>query len=335
MGRGEWQGVPVRRFAPAPLGHLGPPPALARDPALATLPAFAPDEVRLLASLLGSDELCAAIAAEREAHRFVFMPYAFALTFWGALLCGGQAWLVPCLHDEAYARYGTYRHLFRAVRGAMANSAPERDLICRLYELDAARVPVVGEGIDLRPRGDGAAFRARHKLDGDLLLYVGRRDRSKNLPLLLSYLREYWARRGSAPTLLLAGPDSVAVPPGLAPIVRDLGYLSAQEKHDAYAAADLFCQPSLLESFSIVLMEAWLQGAPALVHADCAVTSYHCEHSGGGLAFSDFGAFAASLDLLLANKTLRQRMGQRGRAYVLATCDWSGVARRFVAALDQ
>jgi glycosyltransferase involved in cell wall biosynthesis len=113
-----------------------------------------------------------------------------------------------------------------------------------------------------------------------------------------------------------------------------MGFLSEQDKHDAYAAADLFVQPSLLESFSIVLMEAWLQGTPALVHRACSVTADHSLRSGGGLAFDTFGTFAAALDLLLARPTWRRTLGERGRDYVLQTCDWAGVARRTAAALQ-
>jgi alcohol dehydrogenase (cytochrome c) len=39
----------------------------------------------------------------------------------------------------------------------------------------------------------------------------------------------------------------------------------ADGKYDAYAGANLLCQPSLHESFSIVLMEAWLAETPVLV----------------------------------------------------------------------
>lgn len=223
--------------------------------------------------------------------------------------------------------------MFRHARRALANSPAERALALRLYDLPEDRVVVAGEGIDLGPRGDGAAFRTRRGLGGPLLLYVGRRDAGKNIPLLLSYLREYWARRGAAPTLLLAGRDPLDLPPALAEIVLDLGYIDAAEKHDAYAAADIYVHPSIHESFSIVLMEAWLQGTPALVHADCAVTAQAAQDSGGGLAFRTFGEFAVALDLLLANAGLRREIGARGRAYVLETCRWEEVARRTIAAV--
>lgn len=218
----------------------------------------------------------------------------------------------------------------------LCNSHAEAALALRLYQLPTERVWVAGEGIDLSPRGDGAAFRQRMGLARELpvLLYVGRRDASKNLDTLFSYLREYWARRGPPLRLLLIGRGELHIPAALdytrhhdAP-VWDLGFRTAQEKHDAFAAADLFVLPSLLESFSIVLMEAWLQGTPALVHGDCAVTADHVQRSGGGLQFRDFGSFAAALDLLLARPDLRRTLGARGRTFVRQTCDWREVARR-------
>jgi len=329
------EGLPVRRFA-LTLPHAEPylPPAVARRGLHSRLPTFPDHELRLLASLVSSDALLEAIAAEGAGRRFLFVLYPFPTSFWGALLAGERAHLLPCLHDEPYARYSTTHWLFHHARRALANSPAERDLALRLYDLPPDRVVAAGEGIDLTARGDGAAFRARRGLHAPLLMYAGRADLSKNIPLLLGYLREYWARRGTPLTLIRTGRDPMDLPPSLGRIILDLGDLSVQERQDAYAAADLFVHPSVHESFSIVLMEAWLQGTPALVHADCTVTRQAAEASGGGLAFRDFGEFAAALDLLLADAELRHDMGQRGREFVLATCDWADVARRTVAAIE-
>ncbi|MBX0326930.1 glycosyltransferase family 4 protein [Oscillochloris sp. ZM17-4] len=336
-GHGEAFGVPVWRFRPSPAGPDHLPRFFAERPELLPpLAGFASHELALLRSLLGSDELYAAIWAARDDadNRFVFLPYPFPTTFWGALLAPQRSYLLACLHDEPYARYATYRHMFGLARGMLANSHPEAELARALYGMPDARICVAGEGIDLTPRGDGARFRQRHGLgDTPLLLYAGRRDDGKNTPLLLAYAREYWARRGGALRLALMGAGALGLAsaghtPGLADLVLDLGFQGDQDKHDAYAAADVFIQPSLYESFSIVLMEAWLQRAPALVHSSCAVTADHARRSGGGLAFGSFGEFAAALDMLLARPDLRHALGERGRAYVLETCDWETVARR-------
>jgi glycosyltransferase involved in cell wall biosynthesis len=330
-------GVPVQRFPitpPRPAPHEPyVPPAVQRVGPPADWNSFPDHERRLLASLVSSDALLDAITAERDKRRFLFIPYPFPTTFWGTVLAGERGYLIPCLHDEPYARYTTYRWMFRHTRRVLANSPAERALALRLYNLPPDRVVTAGEGIDLTPRGDGAAFRRRHGLRGAVLRYAGRRDASKNFPMLLMYLREYWARRGTSLTLVLTGRDPVEIPAPLRPIVLDLGDVDIQERHDAYAAADVFIQPSTYESFSIVLMESWLQGAPALVNAHCDVTREAVEASGGGLSFDGFAGFAAALDLLLENRALRRALGARGRAWVLENCRWDDVARRTVAAI--
>ncbi len=344
-GASELDGIPLWRYVPSPADEHGIPLFFRQHPdLLPPLANFATHELYLLGSLLSSDELYAAILAERERSLFIFIPYAFPTTFWGALLAPERSFLLPCLHDEPYAYYATYHYLFNQVRGILANSHPEAALAQRLYGLPAERLHVPGEGIDLSPRGDGAAFRRQYGLkngstDIPLLLYAGRRDDSKNIPLLLAYTREYWARRSLDFRLLLLGQGTLSLPAALdarrttgAPLL-DLGFVSEQDKHNAYAAADVFVQPSLYESFSIVLMEAWLQGTPALVHRACDVTADHSQRSGGGLLFDGFGGFAAALDLLLAQPAVRHTLGTRGREYVLATCDWAGVARRTAAAV--
>jgi hypothetical protein len=80
-------------------------------------------------------------------------------------------------------------------------------------------------------------------------------------------------------------------------------------------------------------MEAWLQATPTLVNQACTVTNQAVTESQGGLSFDDFTNFAAGLDVLLGAPALNQRMGQSGRDYVLANCQWADVATRAASAL--
>jgi glycosyltransferase involved in cell wall biosynthesis len=192
---------------------------------------------------------------------------------------------------------------------------------------------VAGEGIDLAAHGDGAAFRQTYGIDGPIVYFAGRRDFTKNFPVLLEYTLEYWARHGQTYTLAVSGPGTLDVPPALRGAVVDLGFLAVQHKHDAYAAADIFCMPSLLESYSIVIMEAWLQGAAVLVHADCAVTVDQARRSGGGLWFRSFAQFEAAMTLLLREPTLARQLGADGQSWVRANCRWEDVVERVVAAV--
>lgn len=263
-----------------------------------------------------------------------FAPYLFGTTLRGVPLVPGRAVLIPCLHDEPFAHLGVVRDAFRACRGFIFNSPPEAALADKLYGIGDRPAGVVGLGFDPAPPADADAFRRRHGLEGPLLVYLGRKEAGKNVPLLIQYALRYRAMRRVDLTLVLAGDGPVTAPPGTAG-VRDLGYLDPAAKAAAYAAATVVCQPSVNESFSIVLMEAWLAGTPVLVHARCPVTTHHVFQAGGGLAFEDFYEFAEALDVLLEDRQRRGRLGSQGRAYVEAVYSWPAVTARLHETLER
>ena len=102
------------------------------------------------------------------------------------------------------------------------------------------------------------------------------------------------------------------------PDIRYLGMLSEQDKLDAMAAATVFLNPSPFESFSIVILEAMLCGTPVLVNGHCEVLKGHVQRSRGGLYYQTGYEFVEALKLLVADDSLRIRMGTNGTAYVRA-----------------
>ena len=292
-------------------------------------------EARWVKESVSSAELFDHLARRGAEYDLVcFAPYLFGTTLGGVPLVPGRAVLIPCLHDEPFAHLGVVREAFQACRGFIFNSPPEAALAEKLYGIGDRPAGVVGLGFDAPPPADAAALRRRHGLDGPLLFYLGRKETGKNVPLLIQYALRYRALRRPDLTLVLAGDGPVTAPPG-ASGVRDLGYLDAAAKAAAYAAATVVCQPSLNESFSIVLMESWLAGTPVLVHARCPVTTHHVFSAGGGLAFEDFYEFAEALDLLLEDPERRRRMGCQGRAYVEAVYSWPAVTARLRDTLER
>jgi glycosyltransferase involved in cell wall biosynthesis len=280
--------------------------------------------------LVAEDGLFDFIAAHREEYFFVFMPYVWGTTVWGARLCPERTFLVPCLHDEPWAYAPVYKPAFTSARGLLFNSDPERELARQIYGFDPQHAAVIGEGIDMHWQGDARRFRHKYGLYDPFILFTGRRDQGKRALTLISYFCEYKSRHPHRLRLALAGKNPIQIPGPFAADIVDLGFLEEQDKHDAYAAATIFCQPSAVESFSIVLMEAWLQGAPALVNAECTVTVDHCRKSNGGLYFGDYFEFEACVEYLLARPALRERMGQLGGEYVRCNYRWEDVVRRFV-----
>ncbi len=330
-GRQEVNGVPVLRFPTRQ--DDGAAWREAHAHLIAEAGPFPPEERHLVDNLIAEDGLYEYIEAHRQDTFFIFMPYVWGTTFWGSMIAREHALLIPCLHDEPYARYSVYRHLFRSVRGVLFNSLPEMEVSLRLHNLPPERGQVVGEGVESLP-GNPDRFRAKFGLEEPFLFYVGRRDRGKRVPMLIEYFCAYKDRNPGPLKLVLAGKNPIFVPLEFADQVVDPGYISEQDKHDAYAAAELVCQPSVVESFSLVIMEAWLQGTPVLVNEACAVTRYHCRQSDAGLYFQDFFEFEACLNYLLERPLLRRRMGELGRRYVRQNYTWPAVVERILAALE-
>jgi O-antigen biosynthesis protein len=332
------EGVPVRRF----------PVTMAKDHGAVTMlharldAGFALDaagERRWVENTGYSAPLLDAIAATAaQVDALLFAPYLFAATVFGARVAPQRSLVIPCLHDEAYARFAIVQDTLRGVAGLIFNSAPERDLAARL--LGADTLPphrVVGVGFDDPGPLDGAAWRQRTRVDGDLVAYAGRREIAKNFPLLLRWMTAYdqgLSSYGPA-TLLAMGSGEIRAPRSARNVVHDLGFVSQQEKLEALAASVLTAQLSLNESFSYVLMESWLAGTPVVVHADCAVTRSHCEESGGGLWVRDAETFAAALDRLRADAALRSRLATAGGRYVRSEYSWPAVLRRLESAVRE
>jgi glycosyltransferase involved in cell wall biosynthesis len=292
------------------------------------------EQVQWAAEAVPTPALLSHLAAHRPDYDLVcFAPYLFGPALQGVHLVERAA-LIPCLHDEPFAYLDVVREAFERCCGFIFNSLPELELARKLYGLADRPSGVVGLGFDAPPPGDAQRFRRRHRLSGPILLYLGRKERGKNVSLLIEYARRYRRVHRRDVTLVLAGEGPVTVPRRTEG-VRDIGFLDEQAKRDAYAAATVVCQPSRNESFSIILMEAWLAGTPVLVHAGCPVTSYHALQAGGGVPFADFYEFAEALTRLLDDAQLRAALGAQGGAYVAREYSWPAVTARLTETLER
>lgn len=293
------------------------------------------EEAIFVREIIGSDALETALATEHRERLYIFTPYMFGTTYWGARRTS-YAYLIPCLHDEGYARMALYRQMIEGAYGLMFYSFAERHLARHLYALEGKRMLTLGGGVETDLAGDAARFRHAYGIDGPFLLYAGRRDSTKNTPLLFDYFQRYRRAGGTLRLVCIGGPGE-ALPDDLlaSGAAHDLGFLPVQAKYDAFAAATLFCQPSLNESFSIVIMEAWICGTPTLVHSDCAVTREFSELSGGGLHFRTYDEFVGCLAWFAAHADLARQMGQSGGAYVQRFFTWERIVMRMLGFLRQ
>ena len=258
----------------------------------------------------------------------VLAPYLFGTTIWGAQARPERSALLPCLHDEPYAHLRVVRDVVGAVRGCLFNAPGEERLARRLYRVRDGGV--VGIGFD-PPEGPAPAPPDAVAGLGPYLVYAGRLEEGKRVHVAVEHAMRLASERPDAPAVVLMGRGGWRPPPAARGRVLELGYVGDATKRAVYAGALALVNPSEMESLSIVLMEAWLEGTPGLVAAGSEVMADHVRRSGGGVAFADFEGFRAGVARLLDDPAARAQMGARGRSYVLEEYGWPAVWERLEA----
>jgi glycosyltransferase involved in cell wall biosynthesis len=264
----------------------------------------------------------------------VFSPYLF----WTTIVCMepvvSRAVVMPCLHDEPYARLAVVRPVLSDAASIWFLSEPEHHLAHRLGRV-AERHQVTGSGVTVPDAYDPEAFRRRYRQDRPFLLYAGRREKDKGWDALLELFADALRWGGLEDLdLVTIGVGDVAAPPALAGRVRDLGFLPDDQRDSAFAAALAYVQPSRMESFSRTIMEAWLAGTPVLAIDGSNVVTWHCERSGGGATFGDGHQLHELVRRWLRHPDEADTMAAGGRRYVLDNYSWPVVLDRMERDLE-
>jgi phosphatidylinositol alpha-mannosyltransferase len=225
------------------------------------------------------------------------------------------------------------RRIFNRLHARIAVSEAARWTGERYF---GGRYEVIPNGVDIAsaPRGAkpaGESFR---------ILFVGRDDERKGLPVLLSAfagLREHVPAR-----LELVGTATESVEPLVADLnggtddVECLGSVGNEELWRRLHSADVLCAPSLgAESFGMVLIEAFAAGTP-VVASDLAGYRQVVEHGRDGLLVPPGRPLelAEALRLLWLDPAFRSRMGIAARARA-ADFAWPRVARQVVGVYER
>jgi len=236
---------------------------------------------------------------------------------------------LPLLHIER--PWATRRVLRRVLPLCARTVALTPSEAAHERSLGARRTAVIGGAIDAEwgRSADGVALRRRHGLgDHPVVAFVGRQDEFKGAPTLIRAMRLVWQQRPDA-RLMLAGQsahrDGVtkaaleALVPEERERVVEVDDFTDAEAPDVFAACDVLAQPSIEESFGLVLIEAWMMGRP-VIGASIPATRDLVNDAEDGLIVppADPPALADAILRLVASPETRARMGERGRAKVLA-----------------
>ena len=169
------------------------------------------------------------------------------------------------------------RETLRRATVITGSEATRRDLVSalRLPPGLAAHIHVVFDGADAPGGGAGAPVAERRpRAEGETrtLLYVGRIDPYKNVPLLVEALREIRALCPFPVRLRVVGPKDPRYPEaerraaelGLGEAAEFTGFVTSEQLAEAYRTADLLTHPSSYEGFGLQLVEAMRAGLPVL-----------------------------------------------------------------------
>ena len=264
----------------------------------------------------------------------IFVPYLYGPTLLGVPLVADRAFLIPCVHNEAYAYLEPVRSVFASVLGVLFNSAGEEETATAIYGpglLGKSRV--IGHAVEpVAPPpkpvavGSFAPHRSRY------VLYLGRQDQSKNIDFLIEAFRTFRELRvATSLQLVLAGPRAAA---HNGDGILDLGAVSESNKAALLTYARALAQPSIHESFSRAMYEAWYARRPVLVHGECRATARAVEDAGGGWIGSTLEEWVqlfATVDE--SSDEAIDAIGERGWAAALDNGAWDAVARRTVDAI--
>jgi glycosyltransferase involved in cell wall biosynthesis len=262
-----------------------------------------------------------------------FYPYLYYPTVRGIGRVPMPGVLHPAAHDEPALYLPVFRGTYTNADAICYHTMAERRLVQRVHPTAQCPQIVLGLGVGEAEEGGRPGGEVLGIGDRPYLVSVGRVDDHKGSSMLAAFFRTFKERHPGPLALALVGPVSARIPPH--PDVIVTGAVDEGDKWDIVRDATVSVSPSALESFSLVVLEAWIERVPVVVNATCDPTREHCERSGGGLWFSSYREFEAVIERLLADAELRRHLGERGREYVDRHYQWPVLIRRYARFVEE
>ena len=261
----------------------------------------------------------------------LFVTYLYRTTIEGTRRIRGPRLLLPTAHPERPLHLRAVGAMLGRVEAIWYATPEERALLEGVHPAAAGAAAAVGNvGVEPPAAPDPARFRAAHGIEGDYLLYGGRATAGKGLEELLAGFAAL-RTAGASASLVLTGeagsPGIGAAPDG----VLRLGRLDEGDRWDAIAGAAAVVVASRQESLSLLALEAWACGRPALLQAASPALAGQAARSGGGLTFEGVPGLAAAARRLLDDPGLAARLGEAGRRHVAQTYRWDQALDRLEA----
>jgi len=346
-GNREFEGIPVHRFRyfPAPWETLTHDEA-APDRLRRSLPARAMPVLYVLGGLWAAWRLGRGRPPYDVVH--VHWPVPHALFGWAVRRAsGGRTRMVTSWYG-AELRWvkGSLPWLRRFVSWALGTSDQVVAISAHTAQEIAAFRPVVPRVIPytIGFSADGEPARTR-RAGGDelVVLFVGRLVERKGIRYLIEAVRRLPSPLARRAKLVVIGDgpersvlEEQARRDGVTGRVEFRGRVSAEELKRAYAAADVFVLPAVVdtrgdtEGLGVVLLEAMSYGVPVIGSALGGITDIVTDGATGLLVPpGDAAALAAALARLAGDPALAERLGRAGQRRVREDFSWAAIVKQW------
>jgi glycosyltransferase involved in cell wall biosynthesis len=208
------------------------------------------------------------------------------------------------------------------------------------------KIQIIPLGIDpshfKKMDAEGEAFRRRYNITGEMLLYVGRIDKGKNIKMLLRCARSLMEDHPSMKVVIVGeGVPSTYIGAKLGKNdliqysrkiglknVLFVGALYGRDLLAAYSAADVFINPSIskAENFGLVNVEAAACSLPVVAAPVGVAPDLLDQHS--WLLFKSEQDMSKAVKKLLQDRELRMSVGRALRKTVERDYAWEKIAEK-------
>jgi glycosyltransferase involved in cell wall biosynthesis len=295
---------------------------------------FLPHSIENIVSLLSVGPYLPSLGREiKEGYEIIHVaafPFGLVWLVWKACRPLGKPYIcTPLIHfEDPRHKNPLLWTVLQDATAVIACSNYEREGMIRMG-INPSKIHLIPMGINSNEweDADGERIRRKYRLEGEkIILFAGTKSYDKGAIHLLQAVEKIRQKVK----------DSILVSIGLPTRewekkrslvsednLLDLGYISEEEKKDAFDACDLFAMPSRYDSFGIVYLEAWRRGKPVIGASVGAIPEVIEDGEDGLLVeFGDVDQLASAITSLLSNPALCKKMGEAGRKKVIRDLNW-------------
>ncbi len=248
--------------------------------------------------------------------------------------------MVPMLHEhDPNWNVASMKEALRWADAVITLTTHEADRLVEAYGVAREKIFHASVGIDAEEPAPPWAERPRR------VVFLGRKAKSKGIGDLIDAMRVVWSKMPAA-ELWIAGvrlPETAEIDRQIAALpdpwrhqVHDVGTILGAEKSEFLRSARCVVLPSKLESFGMLILDAWAHATPVVTWDLPVFRSIVDDGCTGVMADQMSGprALGEAILRVLSDTEAATRMGQAGHRLATSIYSWETVAGVYLKAYE-